>query len=106
MVNYLVVLIAGRQYIVTPDSRIEVDNLGDVKNFECDKVLLKASGDILELGNPYLKVSGGASPYKVKFEVSEPKRLRKIRVATYKAKANTRKVRGSRRIVSYIKMVA
>lgn len=94
--RYAVVEIAGRQYKVVPNQVLTVDNLGDIKTFECDKVLLLA-GDSLSLGNPYLKD-------KLMFEVLESKREPKIRVATYKAKAKTRKVRGSRRSVSVIKL--
>ncbi len=93
--KYAVVEIAGRQYKVEPNKAFTVDSLGvETKNFECDKVLLLAN-DKLEVGNPYLKE-------KLNFEILENKREPKIRVATYSAKANTRKVRGSRRVVSKI----
>lgn len=93
--NYIVVEIAGRQYKVNPGKPFLVDFLGDVKTFECDKVLLKSAGDKLEVGTPYLKE-------KAVFEVLESVRGEKIRVATYKAKANTRKVKGFRSLNSRV----
>lgn len=92
--RYAVVEIAGRQYKVVPNQPFTVDSLGEVKNFECDKVLLLANEKV-EVGSPYLKE-------KLNFEVLENKKEPKIRVATYKAKANTRKVKGSRRAISKI----
>lgn len=99
MLKYLVAEISGRQYLVEPGKIITVDHLGDLKTLECDKILMKVEGERVEIGAPYL---GG----KVIFDVVEVVRQKKIRVATYKAKANTRKVRGSRRIVSRIKLQA
>lgn len=97
MLKYIVAEIAGRQYLIEPGKIITVDHLGDLKTLECDKILMKADGDQLEIGAPYLKD-------KVVFEVLGSDREKKIRVATYKAKANTRKVRGSRRYISRIKL--
>lgn len=89
MLKYAVVEIAGRQYMVSPGSFLLVNFLGDLKSFECDKILLKVEDDKLELGKPYLKD-------KLQFMV-EPSIVKdRIRVATYKSKANTRRVVGSR----------
>lgn len=99
MMTYAVVEISGRQYKVTPGKELEVDLLGDIKSLDCDKVLLMVEGDKLEVGNPYLKS-------KLTFEVLGSERKRKIRVAKYHAKANTRKVTGSRREVSKIRLTA
>lgn len=97
MLTYAVVEISGRQYSINPGSLFPVDYLGDVKTFECDKVLLVAEDGKLEIGKPHLK-------QKLIFDVLGTKKEKKIRVATYKAKANTRKVHGERRIVSLIKL--
>lgn len=98
MLRYAIVEIAGRQYKVTPETEFTVDNLGDVKTFECNKVLLLAlQGKDLKVGSPYLKE-------KLIFDVLESLREKKIRVATFHAKANTRKVKGSRRYVSKVKL--
>jgi large subunit ribosomal protein L21 len=94
--QYAIVEIRGHQYKVTPESLLEVDFLGDVKSLDCDKVLLIADGDKLNIGEPYLKD-------KLTFEVLGTKQ-NKIRVAKYHAKANTRKVTGSKRKTSVIKL--
>lgn len=99
MLQYAIVEIAGKQYLASPDKPFLVNFLGDLKSLECDKVLLKSEGEKIEFGNPYLN-------YKLKFEVMEKVKGAKIRVATYKAKANTRKVRGSKPLFSKIKLIA
>lgn len=95
--KYAVVEIAGRQYKISPDQLLLVNFLGDIKKFECDKVLLLADDKSLKIGKPYLKE-------KLSFEVVEQVRGKKIRVAKYHAKANTRKVTGSRATYSRIKL--
>lgn len=97
MLRYAVVEIAGRQYKVAPDQEIIVDNLGDVKTLECDKVLMLTDEKSVNIGTPYLKD-------KLVFDVLATVRQPKIRVAKYHAKANTRRVRGSRRVVTHIKL--
>lgn len=99
MLNYAVVEISGRQYKVKPDQILEVDYLGDIQDFKCDKILVKSDGNDLLIGAPYLKDT-------LKFEVLESIKKPKIRVAKYSAKANSRTVKGSRRIVSKIKLQA
>lgn len=96
MLRYAVVEISGKQYKVSPDQKILVDFLGDVKNFECDKVLVWADDKKLQVGSPYLKE-------KLKFKVLGTEK-EKIRVSTYKPKANYRKVRGSKKVLSQIKL--
>ena len=99
MSDYLVGEIAGRQYTVTPDAEFTVDSLGDIKTLECDKVLLLADQEDLKVGNPYLKE-------KLVFDILEHSREKKIRVAKFHAKANHRKVTGSRRSVTKIRLQA
>ncbi len=53
--DYLVAEIAGKQYKLIPGKSALVDFLGDVKEIECEKVLLKSSKGKLEIGQPYLK---------------------------------------------------
>lgn len=95
--QYAVCEISGRQYTVKPDQTLEVDYLGDIKSLTVDKVLLMVNGEKLEVGTPYLKTS-------LEFEVLGSKKLEKVRVAKYSAKANYRKVKGQRREVSLIKL--
>lgn len=97
MLDYAVIEISGRQYKVTPHTVLAVDYLGDIKNFHCETVLLRVEDGKLILGTPFLKD-------KLLFEVIDHKKLAKVRVATYKAKANYRRVRGSRRRVSMIEL--
>lgn len=98
MNKYVVVNISGRQYLAEPGKILTVDHLGDVKTLECE-VLMSSNEGKVEVGTPFLK-------QKVVFDVLETVKERKVRVATYKAKARTRKVRGSRRVVSKISLKA
>jgi large subunit ribosomal protein L21 len=89
MLNYLVAEIKGKQYKVMPGKQFAVDFLGeDVKTVECDTVLMTSEGDKLDLGSPFVKS-------KFVFDVVSTTKGKKIRVAKYHAKANTRKVTGS-----------
>lgn len=98
MFRYAIVEISGRQYKIQPNQDILVDHLGDTKEIKCSKVLMVADGDNLKMGDPYLKGE------ELTFEVLENYKEPKIRVATYKAKANYRRVIGSRRVVSKIRL--
>jgi len=93
--RYAVVEIAGRQYKVSPGESIKVNSLGDVKELTCDKVLLLAEESELKIGTPYLE-------NKLKFSVEGPLKDKKIRVSKFHAKANTRKVTGSRAVYSVL----
>lgn len=96
--KFAILEISGKQYLVKPGQTFEVDKLGeDLKTLSVDKVLLIARDDKVEIGKPYLKE-------KIDFEVLDTIKKAKIRVATYKAKANYRRVKGFRRQVSRIKM--
>lgn len=99
MLKYLVVEISGKQYKVVPNQGFWVDYVGDLKKVECEKVLLKADENKLQVGDPYLKE-------KVIFDVLEDKRREKIRVAKFHAKSNTRKVTGQKRVFSKLKFSA
>ncbi len=96
--DFAIVEILGHQYKVMPGNPFEVDFLGDLKALECEKVLAMSDGKDLKVGTPYLKE-------KLIFEVIGTKQ-NKIRVAKYHAKANTRKVTGSKRKTSVIKLKA
>lgn len=94
-----IVQINSRQYLVKPDSVIEVDKLSsDEKVLVLDQVLLTVEKGKVEIGKPFLKRS-------LTFEVLENVQKPKIRVSVYKAKANFRKVRGQKREMSRIKLV-
>lgn len=93
--KYAVVEIAGRQYQVLPNQELMVNHLGDIKSFQCDRVLLISDEKKIKIGQPFLKD-------KLEFSVLGNVRGKKIRVATYKAKVNYRKVKGSRATYSKI----
>lgn len=95
---YTVFQIGSRQYLIKPGEVIEVDKLALEKTFSTDKVLLLVDGDKVEVGAPYLQKT-------LEFEVLGNVRKPKVRVATYKAKANFRKVKGQVREMTKIKLV-
>lgn len=100
MLDYAVVQIQGRQYKVLPNRPFTVNSIGDeVKTIECDKVLMVSNDGKVDFGAPFLKE-------KLKFDVLSQERGPKIRVATYKAKANTRRVKGSKSFLTKIQLSA
>lgn len=97
MLKHAVVEIAGRQYSIHPGAPFKVAYLGEKNEYTCDKVLLISDGEKTEVGTPYLKE-------KLVFDILENIRDKKIRVATYKPKANTRRVKGARQKNSLISL--
>ncbi len=96
--DYAIFEISGRQYLIKPGQTIEVDRISeDVKTLNIDKVLLVSNGKKIEIGKPYLKTT-------LNFEVVGNVRKPKVRVATYKAKANYRRVIGQKREMTRIKL--
>lgn len=89
MLNFAIVEISGRQYVVTPKKAFEVDAVPAGEKFKCEKVILTSTDGKLEVGTPFLKDS-------LTFDVLGEVKKKKVRVATYHAKANTRKVVGQR----------
>lgn len=89
MFDYAICQISGKQYKVLPNQPLEVDWLGqDYKKIDAE-VLLLSEGSKIQFGTPYLKE-------KLTLEVLGTTRGEKIRVAKFHAKANFRKVTGSR----------
>lgn len=96
--KYAICEIAGKQYFVAPGKKIEVDKLADdVKTLSVDKVMLLADDKKIEVGKPYLKEV-------LDFDVVETVKKPKIRVATYKAKANHRRVKGHRQQMTVVQL--
>lgn len=97
---YAIVEIAGKQYKVAKNDKIEVDKLKTEKGkISFDTVLLYAKDEkSVEVGNPY--VSGA----KVEAEVLEQKRGEKIRVFKMKPKKRYQKTIGHRRDLSVLKI--
>ncbi len=95
MISYAICEIKGKQYKVLPGKPFLVDLEND-KNPEAP-VLLMVDEKKISLGKPYLKD-------KLKLEVLENNfKAKKIRVAKFHAKANYRKVQGSR--ATYTKLI-
>lgn len=96
MMNLAVVQIKGRQYLVKPNQTFEVDKV-EGNRLVAEKVLLMVNNDQVDLGQPSLSK-------KLEFEVVGS-RKDKIRVFTYKPKANHHKTIGQKREKSLVKMV-
>ena len=89
MFDFAICEISGKQYKIVPELSLEVDWLGeDQKKIEASVLLLSEAGK-LKIGNPYLKD-------KLKLECLGTVYADKIRVAKFHAKANYRKVSGSK----------
>lgn len=97
--DYVVCQISGRQYLIKPGQVTEVDKLADEKKLKVDTVLLSVSGDKVELGSPFLKKA-------LEFEILGTIKKAKIRVAKFHAKANYRRVSGSRAQKTQIRMLS
>lgn len=97
--QYAVFEISGKQYLIKPGQSIEVDKInGGEKTLSVEKVLLVKNEKGVEVGTPYLKKET------LKLEVVDTIKKAKVRVATYHAKANYRRVKGQRREVTIIRL--
>lgn len=97
--QYSIVQIGSRQYKIEPGHTVEIDRLdAGVKKLTIDKVLLKVDGEKVQIGTPYLKET-------LELEVLETIKKDKIRVLKFKSKANYRKVTGSRRQMTKVKLL-
>lgn len=96
--QYSVIQIGSRQYKIERDQTIEIDKLQEeAKTLMVEKILLIVDENKVLIGTPYLKE-------KIELEVLGNVKKDKIRVATYKAKANYRRVIGQRRQMTKVKM--
>ncbi len=90
--NLAVIETGGKQYLVSPDSKIQVEkisgNAGDVVSL--DKVLFKAGDSSVEVGKPFLKDAV------VQAKILKQGRSKKILVFKYKAKSKYRRKQGHR----------
>ena len=96
--KYYISEIASRQYFLEDGQSIDVENLATEEKFLMVKTLLSVDGEKVEIGTPYLNKD-------LKMEILSTGKGNKIRVAIYKAKANNRRVVGSRRIISKVRLV-
>lgn len=96
--DYAIFQINSRQYLVKPGQVLEVDKLPEgTKTLNINEVLLLADKGKVEIGAPFLKKTLN---FTVLGDVKKPK----IRVATYKAKANYRRVIGQRTVMTRIQL--
>lgn len=97
MIDYAVLSIQGRQYKVLPEKPFTVNFVaGDAKTLDVDVLMISKDGKV-DFGAPFLKE-------KLKLDVISQERGPKIRVATYKAKANTRRVKGSKSFLTKLQL--
>lgn len=101
--SYAVINLGGKQYKVTAGETIIIDKLTAAEpevEFKTTEVLLLQTDSAVKIGTPYVE---GAS---VTLLVTKHFKGDKLRVATYKAKARSRKVHGHRQHLSKVRVVA
>ena len=98
--KYAVIISGSKQYKVSEGDTIAVEKLGTNPNdsYTFDQVLLVVDEDKRLVGTP--TVDGA----KVVGKVIGDKKTAKIRVAKFKAKAKYRRVTGSRKILTHVKI--
>lgn len=91
MAKFAVIETGGKQYRVSAGQKIKIEKLGAVAgdSFAFDKVLLKADGDKVEIGTPYLGD-------KVSAKIVKQGREKKKIVFRYHSKTRYRKKKGHR----------
>ena len=96
---YAIIKISGRQYCVTPDETLKVGKLnaepGD--DVVVTDVIMIADGDNTEIGTPLVD-------YKVRLEVIEHGRDRKLMTHRFVRLGGVRKKRGHRQHYSMVKV--
>lgn len=101
--SFAVIQTGGKQYIAQEGRNLVVDylDLPEKGTVTFDKVLLYALDEkTVSLGKPYVS---GAS---VTAEVVKQDKGEKIRIARFRAKSRSRKVRGFRQMLTEIKIVS
>ena len=100
--NYAVIVLSGKQHVITEGEKLQVDRLeskaGDTLDIK-DVLLVVNNGDV-KIGAPL--VEGATVGLKI---VSEEKG-EKIRVANFKAKSRFRKVKGHRQSLTTVEVTS
>ncbi len=98
--KYAIIKIAGSQIKVTEGDEIKVNKIEAKKNssLTIQDVLLLVDDKKVKIGQPLVK---GAN---VKAKVLDQLKDKKIRVATYKSKSRYRRVKGSRALLTKLKI--
>lgn len=96
--DFMVVRIAGKQYLVTPNQKLKIEgNIApQAKEYSQIEVLLSSIGGKIEFGTPLL------SGRSIKASVLETGKGDKIRVSKFKAKSRYRKTMGFRPYVTML----
>ena len=91
---YALIEYNGRQYKAEKDAVLTFDKLSEEKGatIDIDSVLLVSDGDNVNVGTPY--VSGA----KVKVEVGETYRDKKVLVFKYKSKKDYHRLHGTQKL--------
>ena len=99
MDKYAVIKAGSKQYLVTEGQVLDIEKVDGKKGDKIffDKVFL-IKDKKLSIGKPQLKA-------KVKAEIVEQFKDKKIRVATYKAKSRYRRVKGHRQQKTKVKIL-
>ncbi|PIS05149.1 MAG: 50S ribosomal protein L21 [Candidatus Buchananbacteria bacterium CG10_big_fil_rev_8_21_14_0_10_42_9] len=88
--NLAVIKTGGKQYVVTPDSKLKIEKIAGDKGIEFETLLMADDkGDKVEIGQPSLGK-------KVKAKVLGQGRARKITVVKYKPKTRYKRTLGHR----------
>jgi len=98
--QYAVVKIGGSQYKVKEGDEFEVDSLPveEGKEIEFSEVLLVVNDGEVQIGQPLVE------KVKIKAKVLSHLKGEKVRVARFRAKSRSRKVRGFRATLTKIKI--
>ena len=101
--KYVVVTIAGKQYLVSIGDELMVDRLKEEvgATFSLKRVLLSVDGEKRMIGTPTVNQAVTVTVTVVEHGSGE-----KIRIATYKAKSRYRRVKGQRPAMTKLKVVA
>lgn len=102
MKKYAVVKIGGSQYKVAEGDEIAVDKIDGEKgkSLTLEEVLLFVDEKRVTIGQPLVKNA------KIKAEIVDQFKGKKIRVATYKAKSRYRRVKGFRSLLTRVKILS
>ena len=101
MSNFAIIETGGKQYKVSAGQKLKVEKL-DLpvgENFEFDKVLLLAEGDLVQIGTPYL--AGATVAAKVVRALRDKKKI----VFKYHSKTRYRKKKGHRQHLTEVEIV-
>lgn len=100
--KYAVVRIGGSQHKISEGEILEVDKLEGKKGqkLTLNEVLLLVDDNKIKIGQPLVKNA------KAEAEIVDQIKGEKIRVATFKAKARYRKVKGFRSLLTRVKILS